>query len=120
MRCKSFINVYDYIITIIWQCFRSNALLSSKKSHTSFLMKAQLLTIEHQISSLLKGLPLEKWPPFFIADLPNLCYFIHEYACLLPERSAISEKLAKNDVCAQQTDRRLSTKVPRANPRSFW
>ena len=27
---------------------------------------------------------------------PKLSYFIHEYACLLPERSAISEKLAKN------------------------
>ena len=27
---------------------------------------------------------------------PKLFYFIHEYACLLPERSAISEKLAKN------------------------
>ena len=44
----------------------------------------------------LKGLPLEKWPPFFIADLPKFCYFIHEYACLLPERSAISDKLAEN------------------------
>ena len=38
-------------------------------------MKAQLLTKEHQISSLLKGLPLEKLPPFFIADLPKALLF---------------------------------------------
>ena len=34
--------------------------------------------------------------PFLLQICPKLCYFIHEYACLLPKRSAISEKLAIN------------------------
>ena len=37
-----------------------------------------------------------KWPPFFIENLSKTLFFIYEYACLSPERSAISEKLAKN------------------------
>ena len=27
-------------------------------------------------------------PPFLLQICPKLCYFIHKYACLLPERSA--------------------------------
>ena len=42
----------------------------------------------------LKGLPVDS--PFLLRICPKLCYFIHEYECLLPERSAISEKLAKH------------------------
>ena len=40
----------------------------------------------------LKGLPLEiRPPPILLQICPKLCYFIHEYACLLPDRSAISD-----------------------------
>ena len=44
----------------------------------------------------LKVCRLKNDPPFLLQICPKLCYFIHEYACLLPESSAISEKLAKN------------------------
>ena len=32
---------------------------------------------------------------FLLQIYPKLCYFIHEYACLRPESSAITKKLAK-------------------------
>ena len=44
----------------------------------------------------LKGMPLENDAPF-LQICPKL-NFIHEYACLLPDRSTISEKLAKKHV----------------------
>ena len=35
---------------------------------------------------------LKNYPPFLLQICPKLCYFINEQSCLLPERSAISEK----------------------------
>ena len=43
----------------------------------------------------LKGLPLEKLPPIFIADSPKPCYFFHENACLGLIYLPLFEKLAK-------------------------
>ena len=45
----------------------------------------------------LKGLPLENYPPFLLQICPKFRYFIHEYACLLPER------LAKNTYACGHT-----------------
>ena len=45
----------------------------------------------HRLHSKLNCL-LKNDPPFLLQICPKLCYFIYEYACLLPERSAISEK----------------------------
>ena len=42
-------------------------------------------------------------PPFILQICLKLCNFIHEYACLLPDRSAISEKLAKNTYTCERT-----------------
>ena len=55
------------------------------------------------ITLYLKGSASWKMTPLLFQICPKLCYFIHEYACLLPDRSAISDKLAKNTYACGRT-----------------